>query len=112
MQDSLDSLLASASLISSLPFHRTLSFTHAVLSPEEYFETHLIRDAEPHELSLFRPAEERYEVDEGKEDTWIARKRAGPQRVGEWQKASPLKERRGNDDPARCLLAAKRLLDV
>lgn len=111
IQDSLDSLLQSASVINALPFKQTQVFTLAVLSPEDWFETHLIRDAEPHELSLFRPA--RYEEQEDKVDEkWTATKRPGPERVGGWEKASPLKEKRGNDDPARCLLAAKRLLDV
>jgi hypothetical protein len=120
LSDSLSSLVQSTSLIKSLPFARTQCFTRAVLSSEEWFETHLIRDAEPYELALFRPAESRYDVPPESsldrtagEERWTATQRLGPQRAGGWDKASPLKEKKGaGDDPERCLKAAKRLLEI
>lgn len=126
--DSLASLSQSTALISSLSFTRTNTFTRAVLSSEEWFETHLIRDAEPYELALFRPSTTTagYDPDVGGAgaggigagpDEWTATKRDGPQRVGGFDKASPLKEKRGGnnsnaENPERCLKAAKRLLDI
>lgn len=115
INDSLLSIAQSSSIISSLQFHRTEVFTLAVLSPEAWFETHLIRDAEPHELALFRPTDSRYDpIDAQEEEKWVATKRKGPERLGPLEKASPLKEgnRKGGDDPERCLQAAQRLLEI
>lgn len=115
--DSLTSLVQSGSIIRSLAFKRTEIFSLAVLSPESYFETHLIRDAEPHELTLFRPSDNRYDpTDALEEEMWVATKRKGPERVGVGERASPLKDasngRKGGEDPERCLKAAKKLLRV
>jgi len=54
IHDSLTSLLSSSASIAALPFRRTHVLSHAALAPEEWFEAHLIRDAEPHERALFR----------------------------------------------------------
>jgi hypothetical protein len=113
LADSLTSLVQSSRLIQSLHFHRSQVFTRAVLASEEWFETHLIRDAEPHELALFRPSDMlRYDaVEQVGEERWTATTRKVPERVGAVERASPLKGR-GTDDPERCLRAARKLLDV
>lgn len=113
LSDSLSSLVQSSRLIQSLNFNPTQVFTRAVLSSEQWFETHLIRDAEPHELALFRPTDTlRYDaVEQVGEERWTATTRKGPERVGAVERASPLKGR-GTDDPERCLRAARKLLDV
>ncbi|ORY88092.1 hypothetical protein BCR35DRAFT_313096 [Leucosporidium creatinivorum] len=120
----LSSLQSSTALLNSLHFTHSPSLSLALLSPESTFETHLIRDAAPHELALFQPSSTRYDapilLDSADlslghhEERWTAAKRAPPQRVGGWEKASPLKERRvqGQEDPNRCLKAAERLLDI
>lgn len=121
ISESLASIAQSSSLIRSLTFHQTQVFTLAVLSPEAWFETHLIRDAEPHEVSLFRPSDNRYDpIHAQEEEKWVATKRKGPERLGALEKASPLKEGSAGrkagggaaDDPERCILAAQRLLEI
>lgn len=123
----LSSLQSSTALLESLQFTHNPSLSLALLAPEASFETHLIRDAAPHELALFQPSSTRYDAPilldsgdlslgggAGHEERWTAAKRASPVRVGGWEKASPLKERRvqGQEDPNRCLKAAERLLDI
>lgn len=119
------SLQSSTDLLNSLQFTHNPSLSLALLAPEATFETHLIRDAAPHELALFQPSTSRYDapilLDSADlstgghhEERWTAAKRAPPQRVGGWEKASPLKERRiqGQEDPNRCLKAAEKLLGI
>jgi len=129
------SLAQSAAALRACRFDQSAVLPRTVLSSEEFFETHLIRDAAPHELALFEPAPATTDVlphdaDEvaqlglaqgQSEDKWMAIKRKGPRRAGgQKDKASPLKERRvtqaaggtGGPDPDRCLRAAQKLLDV
>lgn len=121
----LSSLQSSTALLNSLQITHNPSLSLALLAPEATFETHLIRDAAPHELALFQPSSTQYDapilLDSGDlsvggqhEERWTAAKRAAPLRVGGWDKASPLKERRvqGQEDPNRCLKAAEKLLDI
>ncbi|BGP31667.1 hypothetical protein JCM10296v2_003441 [Rhodotorula toruloides] len=129
--DALASLSQSSRVLSSVSFAPLAVLPQAVLSSEDAFETHLIRDAAPHELALFEPndptndpviAVDAFEGGMGLEagERWIAAKRAGPKRAGGVvERPSPLKERRattasggGATDPDRCLRAAKKLLDV
>lgn len=108
--------------INNLPFTRSNRLSAAALASEAQFEQLYLRDAEDHEIALFRsePNENRYDpVDQATMDPrldsrWTATKRIGPRRVGVLDKASPLKERNPDrtDDPARCLRAARKLLDV
>ena len=106
---SLASLSESTSLFASIKFDRQCPLSEAVLSSERQFEQSFIRDAEPHELALFEAPVESLPNDE---DT--AMKRVGPQPVAALNKdrASPLKDRKAADDPQRCLVAARKLLDV
>ncbi|BGP39631.1 hypothetical protein JCM10449v2_003582 [Rhodotorula kratochvilovae] len=128
------SLAQSAAALRSFRFEQTAVLPRTVLSSEEFFETHLIRDAAPHELALFEPAAATNDVlpldaDEVAQmglangqldDKWMAIKRKGPRRAGvQKDRASPLRERRatqaghpGGPDPDRCLRAAQKLLDV
>lgn len=115
--DALNSLLQSARLIERQPFARTQIFSTAVLAPEDWFEHHLLRDSEPHEIALFGPAESKFdpaELDGQAEDSrWIATKRKGPKRTaGTTEVATPLREKKTNQDPKRCLLAADKLLKL
>ncbi|SCV67805.1 BQ2448_5416 [Microbotryum intermedium] len=138
LAESLNSIARSSALIDALTFRRTRAFSRAILATEEQFEAHMIRDAEPYELALFRPTlESRYDALDGGlmdddaenvfgassgagavvggEEKWTAAKRGGPQRAGAWDKASPLKERKGTaaaEDPDRCLRAALKLLSI
>ncbi|GAA6051784.1 hypothetical protein JCM3770_004970 [Rhodotorula araucariae] len=128
------SLAQSSAALRSFRFEQTAVLPRTVLSSEEFFETHLIRDAAPHELALFEPAAATNDVlpldaDEVAQmglangqldDKWMAIKRKGPRRAGgQRDRASPLRERRatqaghsGGPDPDRCLRAAQKLLDV
>lgn len=120
----LASLQSSTALLSTLHFHSTNALSAALLAPEAAFETHLIRDAAPHELALFEPASSVQPVlldsadlsRAGDGERWTATKRAQPKQVGGWEKASPLKQKKGaagqQEDPLRCLKAAERLLQV
>ncbi|KAK4699341.1 hypothetical protein P7C70_g6921, partial [Phenoliferia sp. Uapishka_3] len=116
---SLSAMTASSSLIASLPFHQSLSFSTAVLESEDDFESTRIRDTHPHELSLFRPSATNSlnNSADGQPDGWTATKRHPPRRNISREKPSPLKERRtqpgaGGPDPARALRAAQKLLEV
>lgn len=113
--DSLSSMRQSSLVIAALPFHRQHAFARAALASEDYFETNLIRDAEPHELALFSTAHSRLDpADADSQDRWTATKRHGPRRAIGRDKASPLKERRGATvaDPSRALRAAQKLLEI
>ncbi|BGP24256.1 hypothetical protein JCM10295v2_003166 [Rhodotorula toruloides] len=126
--EALSSLSQSSRVLSSLSFAPLAILPQTVLSSEDAFETHLIRDAAPHELALFEPndptndpviAVDAFET-RGTGQGWLAAKRAGPKRAGGTvARPSPLKERRAatanggaTTDPDRCLRAAKKLLDV
>lgn len=113
--DSLTSMRQSSLVIAALPFHRQRAFAHAALASEDYFESNLIRDAEPHELALFSTKHARVDPsDAAGEDRWTATKRLGPRRAIGRDKASPLKERRTATvaDPARAIRAAQKLLEI
>ncbi|KAJ8294900.1 DNA mismatch repair protein msh6 [Rhodotorula toruloides] len=127
--EALASLSQSSRILSSLSFAPLAVLPQTVLSSEDAFETHLIRDAAPHELALFEPndptndpviAVDAFEGAGIEGERWVAAKRAGPKRAGGVVgRPSPLKERRattarggGATDPDRCLRAAKKLLDV
>jgi hypothetical protein len=127
--DALASLQSSTELLHSINFRQTRSLTRCVLGSEADFETHLIRDAAPHELALFdlegsNTTTTRLDVSLDPDqvdsmqvggDKWTATKRGGPSRRGGWDRPSPLKRRPGTtitDDPDRCLRAALRLLEV
>lgn len=128
--EALASLSQSSRILSSLSFAPLAVLPQTVLSSEDAFETHLIRDAAPHELALFEPndptnnpviAVDAFEGPGIEGERWVAAKRAGPKRAGGVVgRPSPLKERRattasgggGATDPDRCLRAAKKLLDV
>ncbi|GAA5901665.1 hypothetical protein JCM6882_006035 [Rhodosporidiobolus microsporus] len=131
LTDAFRSLTQSTAVLNSLSFPSTNILPRAVLSSEDFFETHLIRDAAPHELALFEPSpattdfvggQEMEELAraEGGGEKWTAAKRKAPQRVAAKERPSPLKERRrqttaaaaGVDEPDRCLRAAKKLLDI
>ncbi|GAA5968883.1 hypothetical protein JCM11641_000766 [Rhodosporidiobolus odoratus] len=134
LTDAFRSLSTSTALLNSLPLSSSNILPRTVLSNEDFFETHLIRDAAPHELALFQPNAATSDFDaggavvdegwlreqQGGETGWGVRKRQGPVRVGAREKASPLKSARrqtqqgggGVDEPDRCLRAAKKLLDV
>ncbi|GAA6001063.1 uncharacterized protein JCM10292_006356 [Rhodotorula paludigena] len=132
LSDAFASLAQSAAVLESLRFERTAVLPRTVLSSEDFFETHLIRDAAPHELALFEPNAPSSDVlpldaDEAARlaltgqavrEPWMATKRKGPRRAGGAKdRPSPLKERRATQapagtDPDRCLRAATRLLDV
>ncbi|SCZ93155.1 BZ3500_MvSof-1268-A1-R1_Chr6-2g08495 [Microbotryum saponariae] len=139
LAESLNSIALSSALIDALSFRRDQAMPRAILATEKQFEAYMIRDAEPYELALFRPTlESRYDaldgdlIDEdhagtafgasggagsvlGAEEKWTATKRGGPQRANMFEKASPLKERRGTaaaEDPDRCLRAALKLLSI
>ncbi|KAL7341475.1 hypothetical protein BJY59DRAFT_70716 [Rhodotorula toruloides] len=53
--EALASLSQSSRILSSLSFAPLAVLPQTVLSSEDAFETHLIRDAAPHELALFEP---------------------------------------------------------
>ncbi|GAA5894991.1 hypothetical protein JCM8208_000080 [Rhodotorula glutinis] len=126
------SLAQSAATLRSLRFERSAVLPRAVLGSDELVETHLMRDALPHELALFEPAPASADVvphdaDEVAQmgllalghgdDKWMAAKRKGPRRAGgHIDKPSPLKARRqggaGGPDADRCLRAAQQLLDI
>ncbi|KAK4055987.1 hypothetical protein OIO90_002982 [Microbotryomycetes sp. JL221] len=124
--DALLSLQKSIHVLQDVEFKSTRSLTRAVLATEDEFETLLIRDAAPYELSLFTPTSETkldtplVDVDLSRlgDDKWTATKRAGPQRVANKHynnKPSPLKRATKpgtTDDPAACLEAARKLLQV
>ncbi|GAA5834766.1 hypothetical protein JCM11251_003658 [Rhodosporidiobolus azoricus] len=133
LTDAFRSLAQSTAILNSLTFPSTNILPRAVLSSEDFFETHLIRDAAPHELALFEPNPATSEFAAGQEveelirhgeggagrEKWTAAKRRAPQRVAAKERPSPLKERRrqttaanGVDEPDRCLRAAKKLLDI
>ncbi|KDE05179.1 hypothetical protein MVLG_04421 [Microbotryum lychnidis-dioicae p1A1 Lamole] len=139
LAESLNSIARSSALIDALSFRRDQAMPRAILATEKQFEAYMIRDAEPYELALFRPTlESRYDaldgdlIDEddagtafgasggagsvlGAEEKWTATKRGGPQRANMFEKASPLKERKGTaaaEDPDRCLRAALKLLSI
>lgn len=127
--DALASLRQSARVLDHLAFTPRAALPRAVLASDDHFETHLIRDAAPHELALFEPndptndpviAPDAFDAQHPSSsgERWVAAKRAGPQRAAAargagGQAPSPLKDRRATDpDPDRCLRAAKKLLDV
>ncbi|KAM0787394.1 hypothetical protein ACM66B_003479 [Microbotryomycetes sp. NB124-2] len=126
--DALESLQRSTSVLNEAKFNATRSLTRAVLASEDEFETLLIRDAAPYELSLFTPTAETrldsaplVDVDLSRigDERWTATKRQPPRRATTATTAarpSPLKLKRGTstaaEDPARCLTAARRLLQV
>ncbi|GAA6027761.1 hypothetical protein JCM8097_008021 [Rhodosporidiobolus ruineniae] len=124
-------LADSTAKLSSFTFASSNILPRAVLSPEDYFETHLIRDAAPHELALFEPNPATSDLAASDEqllalqqqadqnERWVATKRKAPQRVAQKERASPLKERRRQttqpgavDEADRCLRAAQKLLDI
>lgn len=129
------SLAQSATTLRSLRFERSAVLPRAVLGSDELIETHLMRDALPHELALFEPAPASADViphdaDEvaqmgllalgHADDKWMAAKRKGPRRAGAHvDKPSPLQPRRAGasgaaagPDADRCLRAAQQLLDI
>lgn len=127
--DALASLQSSTELLHSIKFSQTRSLTRCVLGSEADFETHLIRDAAPHELALFDLQgtsttntridasldSDQIEALQNGGDKWTATKRGGPVRRGGWDRPSPLKRRPGTsvaEDPDRCLRAALRLLEI
>ena len=127
--DALASLQSSTEILQSINFSQNRSLIRCVLGSEADFETHLIRDAAPHELALFDlqgsnttttrvdPSSDPDQADPLQHgvDQWTATKRGGPARRGGWDRPSPLTRRPGTtvvEDPDRCLRAALRLLEV
>ncbi|BGP15726.1 hypothetical protein JCM10213_007979 [Rhodosporidiobolus nylandii] len=130
LNDAFRSLAHSTAALNALSFSSPNILPRTVLSPDDFFETHLIRDAAPHELALFEPNPATNDFSAGQDpeellrrqnedDRWMATKRRAPQRVAQKDKASPLKQTRNQttaghavDEPDRCLRAAKKLLDI
>ncbi|GJN88984.1 hypothetical protein Rhopal_001955-T1 [Rhodotorula paludigena] len=115
LSDAFASLAQSAAVLESLRFERTAVLPRTVLSSEDFFETHLIRDAAPHELALFEPNAPSSDVlpldgdeaarlaltGQADREPWMATKRKGPRRAGGAKdRPSPLKERRATQAPA------------
>lgn len=127
--DALASLSQSASVLRSLSFSSRAVLPRCVLSPDDWFETHLIRDAAPHEIALFDPNPASYPVVQLELDDPLlldaanannseahrlaVAKRRAPKRanltpnvnVGATTTAT-------RNEPERCLLTAQKLLDV
>ncbi|GAA6064093.1 hypothetical protein JCM10212_004164, partial [Sporobolomyces blumeae] len=131
LHEAFASLSRSAAQLSQLSFPVGSILPQTVLSSVASFETHLIRDADPHELALFQPNDANLDywastadnnndlnrVAGGQDaDTWTAAKRQGPRRVETAKdKASPLKDlssKGSTADPDRCLRAAQKLLEI
>lgn len=122
IQDSFARIEASASKIASLPFHSHRRFSHALLSPNSDFERHCIREAEAHELSLFRVTGQRpeqavhHQLQRLRTRRSLAPSSAHPSLI-QWPAPSPVKgSNKGLNSPVheaqRLLLAAERLLQI
>ena len=117
--NSLRNFVQATDYIHALPFVRSNRLASAALATEQQFESHHLRDADDHEIALFRdePNENKYDqlnhatMDPRLDSRWTATKRIGPRRVGIVEKASPLKQKM-KDEPQRCLHAARKLLDI
>jgi hypothetical protein len=114
-----ESIAEKATFISELPFRHRRSFTRAVLIDDnEWFGENVLRDAEPHERSLYRRSSSGRPSDQSLPTTrsrWEAAKRPPPARRKGVEQPSPLKKnaaKKQDDDPQRYLLAAKKLLEI
>ncbi|GAA5941945.1 uncharacterized protein JCM15063_004253 [Sporobolomyces koalae] len=129
LEQSFASLRRSSDILASLSFPNGAVLPRTVLASTAHFESHLIRDLQPHERGLFRSnkasldswAVEDDATSPSAGDAWTATKRTAPKRIEMGRNvASPLKDRsldtnptaRNADDPDRCLRAAQKLLDI
>ncbi|GAA5883486.1 hypothetical protein JCM3774_003600 [Rhodotorula dairenensis] len=129
--DALASLSQSTGVLRSLTFTSRAVLPRAVLAPDDWFETHLIRDAAPNELALFSPNPASYPVvqvdvddplllvgDDPEATRLAVAKRKAPQRANLARDLADSASTGDNGHPAarnqpeRCLLTAHKLLDV
>ncbi|GAA5963704.1 hypothetical protein JCM8115_004247 [Rhodotorula mucilaginosa] len=127
--DALASLSQSASVLRSLSFSSRAVLPRCVLASDDWFETHLIRDAAPHEIALFDPNPASYPVvqlelddpllldaaaNSGEAHRLAVAKRRAPKRANLTSTSNvgvaPTTATR--NEPERCLVTAQKLLGV
>lgn len=128
LSEALASLSQSASILRSLSFSSRAVLPRCVLATDDWFETHLIRDAAPNEIALFDPNPASYPVvqlelddplllaagDPNSEAHRLAvAKRRAPKRTNlNVDGVTPPTTATTRNQPERCLLTARKLLDV
>jgi hypothetical protein len=125
--DALASLSQSASVLRSLSFSSRAVLPRCVLSPDDWFETHLIRDAAPHEIALFDPNPASYPVvqlelddpllldaaaNSGEAHRLAVAKRRAPKRANLTSNVGVAPTTATRNEPERCLVTAQKLLGV